>query len=136
MGTSFNSYQRRQFRVLASVAKRWVFLGGKISRNTIPELVSRLSRRPAAGKSWRRPTGCGEPTIAKHQSEVDLWCAPVLMQLGDAHPLALVTSGDRDRVTRQLREISLTTLSPRAFAAAIRRAKNRIRSRSAWLFAR
>jgi phosphoglycolate phosphatase-like HAD superfamily hydrolase len=37
------------------------------------------------------------------------------MQLGDAHPLGLVTSGDRDRVTRQLRKFRLTTL----FAARV-----------------
>jgi phosphoglycolate phosphatase-like HAD superfamily hydrolase len=30
--------------------------------------------------------------------------------VGSAHPLGLVTSGDRDRVTRQLREFRLTTL--------------------------
>jgi phosphoglycolate phosphatase-like HAD superfamily hydrolase len=35
--------------------------------------------------------------------------------LGGAHPLGLVTSGDRDRVSRQLREFRLTTL----FAARV-----------------
>ncbi len=34
----------------------------------------------------------------------------VLARLGDAHNLGLVTSGDRDRVTRQLREFRLTKL--------------------------
>jgi HAD superfamily hydrolase (TIGR01509 family) len=39
----------------------------------------------------------------------------VLARLGRAHHLGLVTSGDRDRVTRQLREFRLT----RAFAARV-----------------
>ena len=48
-------------------------------------------------------------------SSIDAGARRVLARLGGAHPLGLVTSGDRDRVTRQLREFGLTTL----FAARV-----------------
>jgi len=52
---------------------------------------------------------------AKHRPKLIPGARRVLARLGDAHPLGLVTSGDRDRVTRQLREFRLTRL----FAARV-----------------
>jgi len=52
---------------------------------------------------------------AKHRPKLIPGARRVLAGLGDAHPLGLVTSGDRDRVTRQLREFRLTRL----FAARV-----------------
>ena len=47
---------------------------------------------------------------AKHKPALIAGARRVLARLAGAHPLGLVTSGDRDRVSRQLREFRLTTL--------------------------
>jgi HAD superfamily hydrolase (TIGR01509 family) len=52
---------------------------------------------------------------SKHRPKLISGARRVLTSLDDEHHLGLVTSGDRDRVTRQLREFRLTTL----FAARV-----------------
>jgi HAD superfamily hydrolase (TIGR01549 family) len=66
------------------------------------------TRWEEADRSWRAD-------YAKHRPKLIAGARRVLAKLGVAHPLGLVTSGDRDRVTRQLREFRLTTL----FAARV-----------------
>ena len=68
-------------------------------------------RRPrweAADRAWRTH-------YAKHRPKLIPGARRVLARLSEAHYLGLVTSGDRDRVTRQLREFRLTTV----FAARV-----------------
>jgi HAD superfamily hydrolase (TIGR01549 family) len=62
----------------------------------------------AADRSWRLH-------YAKHKPKLIAGARLVLASLGEAHDLGLVTSGDRDRVHRQLREFRLTGL----FAALV-----------------
>src|SRR6266403_3569753 len=73
--------------------------------------------RPAGlpRKSWEEADRLWRAHYAKYQPKLMSGARRVLTQLGDAHPLGLVTSGDRDRVTCQLREFRLTTL----FAARV-----------------
>ena len=66
-------------------------------------------------KSWDEADRLWRAHYAKHQPKLISGARRVLMQLGDTHPLGLVTSGDRDRVTRQLRKFRLTTF----FAARV-----------------
>lgn len=61
-----------------------------------------------ADRSWRSH-------YAKHKPKLISGARRVLARLGGAHRLGLVTSGDRDRVHRQLREFRLTGL----FAARV-----------------
>jgi pyrophosphatase PpaX len=61
-----------------------------------------------ADRSWRAH-------YAKHKPKLIAGARSVLARVGNTHHLGLVTSGDRDRVTRQLREFRLTTL----FAARV-----------------
>jgi len=75
--------------------------------------VYRAARLPR--KSWDEADRLWRSHYAKHHPKLISGARRVLMQLGDAHPLGLVTSGDRDRVTRQLRKFRLTTL----FAARV-----------------
>jgi HAD superfamily hydrolase (TIGR01549 family) len=56
-----------------------------------------------ADRSWRAH-------YAKHRPKLIAGARAVLRRVGNHHSLGLVTSGDRDRVTRQLREFRLTTL--------------------------
>ena len=75
--------------------------------------VYRAARLPR--KSWDEADQLWRAHYAKHRPKLISGARRVLMQLGDMHPLGLVTSGDRDRVTRQLRKFRLTTL----FAARV-----------------
>ncbi len=61
-----------------------------------------------ADRAWRKQ-------YAKHSPRLIAGARQVLARLGRVHHLGLVTSGDRDRVTRQLREFQLTRL----FAARV-----------------
>ncbi|MGB8476511.1 MAG: HAD family hydrolase [Candidatus Acidiferrum sp.] len=56
-----------------------------------------------ADRAWRKH-------YAKHSPQLIAGARQVLERLGRAHHLGLVTSGDRDRVTRQLRAFRLTQL--------------------------
>jgi HAD superfamily hydrolase (TIGR01509 family) len=58
-------------------------------------------RWPEADRLWRMH-------YAKHRSKLMAGTRRVLAQLGRRHKLGLVTSGDRTRVSRQLREFQLT----------------------------
>jgi len=75
--------------------------------------VYRAARLPR--KSWEEADRLWRAHYAKHQPKLISGARRILMQLGDAHPLGLVTSGDRDRVTRQLRKFRLTSF----FAARV-----------------
>jgi len=61
------------------------------------------ARWDAADRAWRKQ-------YAKHSPRLIVGARQVLERLGRAHHLGLVTSGDRDRVTRQLRAFRLTRL--------------------------
>src|SRR5580704_868969 len=56
-----------------------------------------------ADRAWRKQ-------YAKHSPKLIAGARQVLLRLARAHHLGLVTSGDRDRVTRQLRAFRLTRL--------------------------
>jgi HAD superfamily hydrolase (TIGR01549 family) len=60
-------------------------------------------RWEAADTAWRKQ-------YAKHQPKLLAGTRRVLARLAPRYPLGLVTSGDRDRVTRQLRSFRLTKL--------------------------
>jgi HAD superfamily hydrolase (TIGR01509 family) len=62
-----------------------------------------LDRWPQADKLWRTH-------YLKHRSKLMAGTRRVLGQLRRRHKLGLVTSGDRDRVSRQLREFKLTSV--------------------------
>jgi HAD superfamily hydrolase (TIGR01549 family) len=61
------------------------------------------ARWDEADRLWRAHYG-------KHPSNLMTGASKVLRQLSRRHKLGLVTSGDRDRVTRQLRKFALTRM--------------------------
>jgi HAD superfamily hydrolase (TIGR01509 family) len=67
--------------------------------------AARLPRRlwADADRSWRAH-------YAKHRPKLIAGARDILRKVGKDHSLGLVTSGDRDRVVRQLREFRLTKL--------------------------
>jgi HAD superfamily hydrolase (TIGR01509 family) len=66
-------------------------------------------------RRWEEADRVWRAHYAKHRPRLIAGARRVLARVGDTHALGLVTSGDRDRVTRQLRELRLTTL----FAARV-----------------
>jgi phosphoglycolate phosphatase len=64
---------------------------------------------------WDRADSLWRVHYAKHPSQLVKGARQVLKRLARRHVLGLVTSGDRARVTRQLREFALT----RAFRARV-----------------
>jgi HAD superfamily hydrolase (TIGR01509 family) len=59
-------------------------------------------------EQWDKADSLWRLHYAKHPSKLVSGARRVLQRLGRRHALGLVTSGDRDRVSRQLREFNLT----------------------------
>jgi HAD superfamily hydrolase (TIGR01509 family) len=70
-----------------------VYRAAKLPRN----------RWPDADRAWRSH-------YARHRPQLITGARRVLAKLGNTHSLGLVTSGDRDRVARQLRQFRLTAV--------------------------
>jgi HAD superfamily hydrolase (TIGR01549 family) len=115
-GTLINSYHADASAYLAMFKEMGIPWGLKdFEKHYSPNWyhVYRAARLPR--KFWEEADRLWRAHYAKHQPKLITGARRVLTQLGEAHPLGLVTSGDRDRVTRQLREFRLTTL----FAARV-----------------
>ena len=84
---------------------------GGIGAALFAELVSRVSGGEiAASAVGRCRPGVARTIREAFSSSLIAGARQVLARLGRAHHLGLVTSGDRDRVTQQLREFRLTQL--------------------------
>jgi HAD superfamily hydrolase (TIGR01549 family) len=115
-GTLIDSYSADSSAYLAMFREMGIPWGLEdLARHYSPDWyrVYRAAKLPRthwddADRAWRAQ-------YAKHSPQLIAGAREVLVQLGRAHHLGLVTSGDRDRVTRQLREFRLT----RVFAARV-----------------
>ena len=115
-GTLINSYYADTSAYLAMFKEIGIPWGLKdLEKHYSPNWyhVYRAARLPR--KSWGEADRLWRAHYAKHRPKLISGARRILMQLGDAHPLGLVTSGDRDRVTRQLRKFRLTSF----FAARV-----------------
>jgi HAD superfamily hydrolase (TIGR01509 family) len=115
-GTLIDSYHADTSAYLAMFKEMGIAWGlDELEKNYSPNWyevyrAARLPRKrwPDADRAWRMH-------YAKHRPKLMAGARGILARLRDAHPLGLVTNGDRDRVTRQLRRFRLTTL----FAARV-----------------
>ncbi len=115
-GTLINSYDADTSAYLAMFKEMGIAWGlEELEKNYSPNWyeVYRAARLPR--KRWQDADRAWRAHYAKHRPKLIAGARRVLARLGDAHPLGLVTSGDRDRVTRQLRKFRLTRL----FAARV-----------------
>jgi pyrophosphatase PpaX len=115
-GTLLNSYHADTSAYLAMFKEMGIAWGlEELEKNYSPNWyqVYRAARLPR--KRWDEADRAWRTHYAKHRPKLIAGARRVLARLGEAHHLGLVTSGDRDRVTRQLREFRLTTL----FAARV-----------------
>jgi HAD superfamily hydrolase (TIGR01549 family) len=110
-GTLVDSYEADSAAYLAMFREMGIPWGLEdLARHYSPNWyrVYRAAKLPKArwddaDRAWRKQ-------YAKHSPRLIVGARRVLRQLGRVHDLGLVTSGDRDRVTRQLRAFRLTQL--------------------------
>lgn len=115
-GTLIDSYHADTSAYLAMFKEMGVAWGLKeLESNYSPNWyqVYRAAKLPK--KHWDDADRLWRGHYAKHRPKLISGARRILASLRATHHLGLVTSGDRDRVTRQLREFRLTTL----FAARV-----------------
>jgi HAD superfamily hydrolase (TIGR01509 family) len=115
-GTLINSYSADSSAYLAMFREMGIPWGLKeLAQHYSPNWyrVYRAAKLPPA--LWDDADRAWRAQYAKHSPRLISGARQVLERLGRVHHLGLVTSGDRDRVTRQLREFRLT----RVFGARV-----------------
>lgn len=115
-GTLIDSYHADACAYLAMFKEMGIAWGIKeLERHYSPNWyqVYRAAKLPR--KLWEEADRLWRAHYAKHQPKLISGARRVLEVIGRKHSLGLVTSGDRDRVVRQLREFRLT----RIFAARV-----------------
>ena len=115
-GTLLDSYHADTSAYLAMFKEMGISWGlEELEKNYSPNWYQVYRAAGLPRKRWEEADRAWRAHYAKHRPKLIAGVRRVLAKLGVAHPLGLVTSGDRDRVTRQLREFRLTTL----FAARV-----------------
>jgi HAD superfamily hydrolase (TIGR01509 family) len=108
-GTLIDSYQADTSAYIAMFREMGISWGTEeLEKNYSPNWyqVYRAARLPK--KRWEDADRLWRAFYAQHRPKLIAGARRVLARLRGLHPLGLVTSGDRDRVTRQLREFRLT----------------------------
>jgi HAD superfamily hydrolase (TIGR01549 family) len=115
-GTLIDSFHADTSAYLAMFKEMGISWGPEeLEKNYSPNWYQVYRAAGLPRKRWEEADRAWRAHYAKHRPKLIAGARRVLAKLGVAHPLGLVTSGDRDRVTRQLREFRLTTL----FAARV-----------------
>jgi HAD superfamily hydrolase (TIGR01509 family) len=115
-GTLINSYQADTSAYLAMFKEMGISWGiEELEKNYSPNWYQVYRAAGLPQKRWEDADRVWRAHYARHRPKLIAGARRVLAKLGRAHPLGLVTSGDRDRVTHQLREFQLTKL----FAARV-----------------
>jgi HAD superfamily hydrolase (TIGR01509 family) len=115
-GTLLNSYEADTAAYLAMFREMGIPWGlEELARHYSPNWyhVYRAAKLPRA--RWDDADRAWRAQYAKHKPQLLAGARRVLTRLRKRHDLGLVTSGDRDRVVRQLREFRLTQV----FAARV-----------------
>jgi HAD superfamily hydrolase (TIGR01509 family) len=115
-GTLIDSYHADTSAYLAMFKEMGISWGlEQLEKNYSPNWYQVYCAAGLPRSRWEEADRAWRAHYAKHRPKLIAGVRQVLAKLRAAHPLGLVTSGDRDRITRQLREFSLTTL----FAARV-----------------
>ena len=110
-GTLIDSYHADTSAYLAMFQELGISWGlDELEKNYSPNWyqVYRAAKLPK--KLWNEADRLWRGHYAKHRPQLISGVRRVLASLSSSYSLGLVTSGDRDRVTRQLREFRLTRL--------------------------
>ena len=115
-GTLINSYHADTSAYLAMFKEMGISWGlAELEKNYSPNWYQVYRAAGLPRKHWKDADRSWRAHYAGHRPKLIAGARHVLAKLSGAHDLGLVTSGDRDRVSRQLREFRLTTL----FAARV-----------------
>jgi HAD superfamily hydrolase (TIGR01549 family) len=110
-GTLINSYHADTSAYLAMFNEMGIAWGlQELENHYSPNWYQVYRDAGLPRKRWEEADRAWRAHYARHRPKLIRGARQVLARVGSAHPLGLVTSGDRDRVTRQLREFRLTTL--------------------------
>jgi HAD superfamily hydrolase (TIGR01509 family) len=115
-GTLIDSYHADTSAYLAMFKEMGIAWGlAELEKHYSPNWYQVYGAAGLPRKRWEDANRAWRAHYAKHKPKLISGARRVLARVGNAHHLGLVTSGDRDRVIRQLREFRLTTL----FAARV-----------------
>jgi pyrophosphatase PpaX len=115
-GTLINSYHADTSAYLAMFKEMGIAWGlEELEKHYSPNWYQVYRAAGLPRKLWEDADRAWRAHYAKHRPKLIAGARRVLARVASTHPMGLVTSGDRDRVTRQLREFRLTTL----FAARV-----------------
>jgi HAD superfamily hydrolase (TIGR01509 family) len=115
-GTLINSYHADTSAYLAMFKEMGIAWGiDELEKHYSPNWYQVYRAAGLPRKRWEEADRAWRAHYAKHRPKLIVGARRILTTVGNSHHLGLVTSGDRDRVTRQLREFRLTTL----FAARV-----------------
>ena len=115
-GTLVNSYHADTSAYLAMFKEMGISWGlDELEKNYSPNWYQVYRAAGLPRKRWDDADRAWRAHYALHRPKLITGARRVLAKLSRAHDLGLVTSGDGDRVARQLREFRLTTL----FAARV-----------------
>ncbi|HEV3420249.1 MAG TPA: HAD family hydrolase [Candidatus Acidoferrum sp.] len=108
-GTLLNSYHADSQAYLAMFRVMGVNWGlEELEQHYSPDWYAVYRAAKIAEERWDEADRVWRAYYAKHPSKLMAGTRQVLGQLGSRHKLGLVSSGDRDRVSRQLRQFRLT----------------------------
>jgi HAD superfamily hydrolase (TIGR01549 family) len=115
-GTLIDSYHADTSAYLAMFKEMGIGWGLKeLEKNYSPNWYQVYRAAKLPHKLWNDADRLWRAHYAKHRPKLISGVRRVLARVGGKHSLGLVTSGDRDRVLRQLREFRLT----RVFSARV-----------------
>jgi len=110
-GTLIDSYHADASAYLAMFKEMDISWGlGDLEKHYSPNWYQVYRAAGLPRKRWEDADRAWRAHYAKRRPKLLAGARRVLARLVTTHYLGLVTSGDRDRVTRQLREFRLTTL--------------------------
>jgi HAD superfamily hydrolase (TIGR01509 family) len=115
-GTLINSYDADTSAYLAMFKEMGIAWGiEELEKHYSPNWYEVYRAAGLPRKRWKQADRAWRNHYAKHRPKLITGVRRILARVASAHHLGLVTSGDRNRVTRQLRDFRLTTL----FAARV-----------------
>ncbi|HEY6270108.1 MAG TPA: HAD family hydrolase [Candidatus Acidoferrum sp.] len=115
-GTLINSYDADTSAYVAMFKEMGIAWGiEELEKHYSPNWYEVYRAAGLPRKRWKQADRAWRNHYAKHRPKLITGVRRILARVASAHHLGLVTSGDRNRVTRQLRDFRLTTL----FAARV-----------------
>ena len=105
---SFHADSQAYLAMFRELGLRWGLKD--LKKHYSPDWYTVYRRARIPPERWDEADRIWRAYYAKHPSKLIPATCRVLRQLSRHHELGLVTSGDRDRVTRQLKEFALTAI--------------------------